>query len=91
MIFSKISGIPCPVFAEQRMAFWASSPMTSSICVFTSSGLAAGRSILLRMGTISKSRSMARWTFARVCAWTPWAASTMRRAPSHAERERDTS
>jgi hypothetical protein len=42
-----------PVFAEIRIAFEASSPITSSICCFTFSGSAAGRSTLLSTGTTS--------------------------------------
>ena len=53
-IRSKISLIPMPVFAEQKIAFEVSSPMTSSICCLTPSGSAEGRSILLITGTISK-------------------------------------
>jgi hypothetical protein len=48
-----------PVLAEIGMASLASMPITSSICCFTRSGSAAGRSILLRMGTISSPASIA--------------------------------
>ena len=58
---------------------------------FTSSGLAFGRSTLLITGKISKLLSIAKYTFARVCACTPWAASTTRTAPSQAAKERETS
>ena len=88
---SKISGIPIPDLAEQRIASEASSPMISSISFLTRSGSADGRSILLMTGIISKSCSKAKYTLAKVCASTPWAASTTKRAPSQAAKERDTS
>ena len=54
------------------------------------SGSAAGRSILLRTGTISRSLSIARCALARVCASTPCAASTTRmRALAGGQRARD--
>ena len=90
-ICSRISLMPMPVLAEQRIALEVSRPITSSICFLTPSTSAEGRSILLMTGRISRFRSMARWTLARLCAWTPWTASTTRRAPSQAERERETS
>ena len=40
---------------------------------------------------ISRSFSSARYTFATVCASTPWLASTTSSAPSHAASDRDTS
>ncbi len=56
---SSTSSTPSPVLAETSMASDASRPMTSSICAFTRSGSAAGRSILLSTGMISWSCSMA--------------------------------
>ena len=73
------------------MASVASIASTSSISSATRSGSAAGRSILLMTGTISKWLFRARLTFARVCASTPWAASTTSTAPSQAANERETS
>jgi len=63
----------------------------SSISCFTSSGLAFGKSILFITGNISKSFSIAKYTFANVCASTPWLASTTSIAPSHAAKLLDTS
>ena len=80
-----------PVLAEIITASDASSPITSSICCFTRSGSAAGRSILFRMGTISCPASIAWYTFASVCASTPWEASTTSSEPSQAARLRETS
>ena len=68
-----------------------SSPIISSISFFTSSGLAFGRSTLLITGIISRSLSNAKYTFASVCASTPWDASTTKIAPSHAAKLLDTS
>jgi hypothetical protein len=45
--------------AEISIACDASSPITSSICCFTLSGSAAGRSTLLSTGTISWPASIA--------------------------------
>jgi len=56
---SSTSGTPRPVLAEIITDSDASMPITSSICSFTRSGSAAGRSILLSTGTISWSASMA--------------------------------
>jgi hypothetical protein len=58
-IASSISGTPCPVFAETISASVASSPIVSSICCWTHSGRATGRSILLSTGTIARSLSSA--------------------------------
>ena len=52
-IVSKTSSMPIPVLAEISGASDASIPITSSICALTLSGSAAGKSILLIMGTIS--------------------------------------
>ena len=83
--------MPMPALAEARIAPEASRPMTSSISFFTRSGSALGRSILLSTGTMARSPSSARYTLARVCASTPWLASTTKSAPSHAASERLTS
>ena len=88
---SRMSSIPIPFFA---LALTASSPgiaRMSSIC-FTTVGMSAlGRSILLITGIRVSPCLLARCTLATVCASTPWAASTIRSAPSQAARERDTS
>ena len=65
--------------------------MTSSISCFARSGSALGKSILLINGKISKLLSKAKYTFARVCASTPWVASTTKIAPSQAAKDLDTS
>ena len=70
-ISSKISSIPIPAFAEHCTASVASNPKTSSISCATRSQSAAGKSILFKTGTISKSFSNAKYTFANVCASTP--------------------
>ena len=77
--------------AEISGASAQSSPITSSISCFISSGLALGKSILLITGTISKSWSNAKYTFANVCASIPCAASTTKTAPSHAAKLLETS
>ena len=53
IICSKISSIPSPVFPEQGIASLVSIPITSSICFFVLSKSDAGKSTLLRTGTIS--------------------------------------
>ncbi len=88
---SRMSRVPMPSRALARMQSSPGRPITSSISLRTSSGSAAGRSILLITGTIARSFSSAWYTLARVCASMPWAASTTRMAPSHAASERDTS
>ena len=58
-IASSTSSMPMPGLGrDQRRRREASRPITSSICCLTRSGSAAGRSILLRTGTISWSSSM---------------------------------
>ena len=69
----------------------AGSPSTCSISSAHRTGSAAGRSILLSTGTISRSFSMAWYVLASVCAWIPWLASTSSTAPSHAASDRETS
>ena len=88
---SRTSSTFSPVFAETRGAFEQSRPMTSSTSEATLSGSAAGRSILLITGTISRSWSSAKYVFASVCASIPCDASIMSTAPSQAARERETS
>mmetsp|Transcript_34567 Transcript_34567/g.73649 ORF Transcript_34567/g.73649 Transcript_34567/m.73649 type:complete len:259 (-) Transcript_34567:372-1148(-) len=83
---SRMSSMPMPALAEARTMFEQSNPMVSSISSVTRSGSAAGRSILFRMGMISRSFSSARYTFASVWASIPWLASTTSNAPSHAAR-----
>ena len=80
-----------PVLALIITASSAGMPITSSICCFTLSGSAAGRSILFSTGTISWCASMAWYTLASVCASTPCEASTTSKDPSHAARLRLTS
>jgi len=53
IIDSKISSTPSPVFPEQLIERLVSIPMTSSICFFTFSTSAAGKSILFNTGIIS--------------------------------------
>ena len=88
---SRISSIPMPTFAEAAIASEQSMPMVFSTSVATRSTSAPGRSILFRIGTISRSPSSAKYTLAIVCASTPCDASTTRSAPSHAASERETS
>ena len=63
----------------------------SSSCFLHFGTSAAGRSILLRTGMMVRFCSIARCTLATVWASTPWAASTIRIAPSQAARVRETS
>ena len=90
-ISSNTSCIFKPLLADTNGASLASRPIISSISAFISSGLALGRSILFITGNISKSWSNAKYTFANVCAYTPCAASTTNKAPSHAAKLIDTS
>ena len=89
--FSRTSSIFNPVFAEINGAWSAGNPITSSTSLITRLGSALGKSILLITGKISKLLSSAKYTFAKVCASTPWTASTTKIAPSQAAKERDTS
>ena len=57
---SSSSGTPSPVLAEMRRMSSAGMPSTCSISAAYVSGSAAGRSILLRQATISRSFSSAR-------------------------------
>ena len=90
-ILSNTSSTFSPDLAEIHGASIAGIPIISSISFFTSSGLAFGKSILFITGNISKLLSIARYTFASVCASTPWLASTTNIAPSHAARLLETS
>jgi hypothetical protein len=63
----------------------------SSISWLTRSGSAAGRSILLMIGMISRPAFIAIIALATVWASTPCAASTTSSTPSHAWSERETS
>ena len=58
-----ISFIPSPVFAEAKIISSCLQPNRSTISSETSSGFAEGKSILLRMGIISKSFSSAKYRF----------------------------
>ena len=89
--YTRLSRLPVPSFAETQGISDASKPITSSISFFTSSTRALGKSILLITGKISKSFSIAKYTFASVCASTPCVASTTKIAPSQAASERLTS
>ena len=84
---SNTSLVLSPVLALIRGASSHGIPSTFSISVFISSGLAAGKSILLITGTISKLLSRAKYTLAIVWACIPWAASTTKRAPSQAAKD----
>ena len=88
---SSTAGTPSPVLAEICRISSRRQPMTETISSARFSGSAPGRSILFSTGMISRSFSRARRVLARVCASTPWVASTTRMAPSQAARLRDTS
>ena len=88
---SRRSCTPSPVLPLASTASSAGSASPSSISALTRSGSAAGRSILLMSGTISKSAFIASIAFATVWASTPCVASTTRTAPSHAAKLRPTS
>ena len=60
-----------PVLADIHGASSAGIPIMSSISFFTSSTLAFGKSTLFNTGNISKLLSIAKYTFASVCASTP--------------------
>ena len=90
-IASNTSSIPNPLFALINSASCAGIASTLSICSFTNSGCAAGKSILLITGRIVRLCPAAKKVFATVCASTPCDASTTSSAPSHAESARDTS
>ena len=83
--------IPAPVFPLAEIISSISHPSKSIIWSFTTSGSALGRSILFNTGIISRSLSKARYRFEIVWAWIPWAASTIRRAPSQAAIDLETS
>eukprot|EP00968_Pinguiococcus_pyrenoidosus_P009588 scaffold743_cov267-Pinguiococcus_pyrenoidosus.AAC.27 len=80
--------MPMPLLADACTASVQSMPTVCSTSSATRSGSAAGRSILLSTGTISRSLSIARYTLASVCASTPCDASTTSNAPSQAARLR---
>ena len=90
-ILSNTSSTFRPVFAEIHGASIAGIPIKSSISCFTSSGLAIGKSTLFITGKISRLSSIAKYTFANVCASTPCVESTIKIAPSHAAKLLDTS
>ena len=81
---SSISCTPSPVLPLARRISERSQPMSSMISSSTSSGIAAGISILFITGIISKSWSIAIYRLEIVCACTPCVASTTSRAPSQA-------
>ena len=81
IICSKISSIPSPVFPEHGTALEVSIPITSSICFLVLSMSDAGKSILFKTGIISWLISKAWYTFANVCASTPWVLSTIKIDP----------
>ena len=88
---SSRSCTPAPVLPEASTASSAGMARPSSISSRTRSGSAAGRSILLMRGMISRFAFMAIMALATVCASTPCVASTTSTAPSHAARLRLTS
>ncbi|EJW99616.1 hypothetical protein EVA_12277 [gut metagenome] len=59
MTRSRVSSMPIPIFALTRGASRQGMPITSSTSWATRSGSELGRSILLRMGTSSRSCSTA--------------------------------
>ena len=59
-IASSTSSTPCPVFAEMRITSAGSPPSRSATSLATASGSACGRSILFRIGMISRLFSIAR-------------------------------
>ena len=69
----------------------AENPRVSTSSWATRSGSAEGRSILFTTGMSVRFASIARYTFASVWAWMPWAASTTSSAPSQAASARETS
>ena len=85
-ILDKISSIPCPVFPLAKTISSFSQDNSSIISSLTSSGCALGKSILFIIGIIFKSCSNAKYKLEIVCASIPCAASTIKRAPSHARR-----
>ncbi len=92
MIIDSIKSLtPRPVFALIKLCSVQSSPIASSTSAKTRIGSALGRSILLTTGRSSKSLSIAIYTFAIVCASTPWVESTISKAPSDDAKERLTS
>ncbi len=88
---SSTSGTPSPVLALVMSTSEGLTPRRSTSSARTRSGSALGRSTLFTTGTISRPLSMARYRLDKVCACTPWVASTTRTAPSQAASERDTS
>ncbi|MNK82510.1 hypothetical protein D3C87_1022850 [compost metagenome] len=90
-IACKISGIPIPVLPEAGIISSRSQPIKSIIWSLTSSGIAPGKSILFKIGIISRSCSKARYKFEMVWACIPCEASTISKAPSQAAIERETS
>ena len=90
-IVSSNSFTPSPVLPETIGILSVSKPIKSSICNLTFSGSEAGKSTLFNIGIISKFDSTASHVFARVCASTPWLASTNNKTPSQAANDLDTS
>ncbi len=88
---SSSSRTPAPVLPEVRSTSSGSQPTRPAISSAYFSGWAAGRSILLSTGMISRSLPIAMYRLASVCASMPCAASTSSTAPSQAASERDTS
>ena len=88
---AKISSMPIPSLPDAKTMSSRSQPNNSMTSSATASGSAPGRSILFNTGIISRSCPKARYRLEMVCASTPWEASTISKAPSHAAMERDTS
>ena len=88
---AKISSIPIPSLPEANTMSSRLQPNRSITSSATTSGSAPGKSILFKTGMISRSCPSAKYKLEMVCASTPWEASTISNAPSHAAMERDTS
>ena len=88
---SSTASMLMPSLAEISGASSAGRPIMSSTSCLAFRGSAAGRSILLNTGRISRSWSMAKYVLASVWASTPWVASTTSSAPSQAASDRLTS
>ena len=91
IIVSINSSIPIPFLALVKTISSSLNPSVSINSLFTFSGSAFGRSILLITGIIVKLLSRARYKLASVWASIPCAASTTKIAPSQAAKLLDTS
>ena len=91
MTASRSSFTPWPVLPDASKISSSLTPSSLTSSWTTLGTSAAGRSILFMTGMMTKFCSMARYRLARVCASTPWLASTSKIAPSTACNDRDTS